>query len=71
MSTGITPGAPPGDDLVGYVTTLDVDPEARVWAAGEAAAMQRLRKHLFDQVGLPRSQAVVRGYWKQGRAGDD
>ena len=29
-----------------------------------------IRRHLFDEVGLPRSQAVVRGYWKHGRAGD-
>jgi NADPH-dependent ferric siderophore reductase len=38
-----------------------------VWAAGEAAAMQRLRRHLFDERGVPRSAAVVRGYWKRGR----
>jgi NADPH-dependent ferric siderophore reductase len=32
--------------------------------------MQRIRRYLFDEVGLPRAQAVVRGYWKHGRAGD-
>lgn len=37
----------------------------RVWAAGEAGAMQRLRKYLFDERGLERSRATVRGYWKQ------
>ena len=42
----------------------------RVWAAGEAAAVQRIRRHLFEQRGLTRTQAVVRGYWKHGRAGD-
>jgi NADPH-dependent ferric siderophore reductase len=44
--------------------------EARVWAAGEAAAMQRIRRHLFEERELPRRHAVVRGYWKAGRAGD-
>jgi NADPH-dependent ferric siderophore reductase len=44
-----------------------VAPTTQVWAAGEAAAMQRLRKHLFDDRGVPRSAAVVRGYWKRGR----
>jgi NADPH-dependent ferric siderophore reductase len=37
---------------------------------GEAAAMQRIRRHLFEDRGLPRSQASVRGYWKHGRSGD-
>jgi NADPH-dependent ferric siderophore reductase len=41
-----------------------------VWAAGEAAAVQRIRRHLFDDRGLPRAQTSVRGYWKHGRAGD-
>ena len=63
-------GAPPGDELVKAVVAADLDPAGRVWAAGEAAAMQRIRRHLFEARGLPRSQAVVRGYWKHGRGGD-
>ena len=39
--------------------------------AGEAAAVQRIRKHLFDERDLPRSHCTVRGYWKHGRAGSD
>jgi len=39
-----------------------------VWVAGEAASVQRIRKHLFDQRGMTRSAATVRGYWKQGRS---
>jgi NADPH-dependent ferric siderophore reductase len=62
-------GAAPGDALVPAVEATSLDPDVRVWAAGEAAAVQRLRRHLFEAVGLPRSQAVVRGYWKRGRAG--
>lgn len=63
-------GRAPGDALVEAVTALDVDRDTYVWAAGEAAAMQRIRRHLFETVGLPRHRAVVRGYWKRGRRGD-
>ena len=65
-----TPEAPPGDALVAAVVAAELGPDVRVWAAGEAAAVWRIRKHLFDAVGLPRSRAVVRGYWKVGRGGD-
>ncbi len=37
---------------------------AAIWCAGQAAAMQHVRKLLFQELGLPRSQGVVRGYWK-------
>ena len=63
-------GGEPGETLVHAVRDARIDPATRVWAAGEAAAMQRIRKHLFDACGLPRPQAVVRGYWKRGRGGD-
>jgi len=43
---------------------------ARLWVAGEAAGVQRVRRHLFEERGLPRGQASVRGYWKRGRSGD-
>jgi NADPH-dependent ferric siderophore reductase len=39
-------------------------PDTRVWVAGQAAAVQRLRKFLFDEASVPREHAVVRGYWK-------
>jgi len=38
--------------------------------AGEAAAVQRIRRHLFTERGVTRSHAAVRGYWKHGRTGD-
>ena len=60
-------GAAPGSELLGAIERADEMPEA-VWVAGEAAAMQRIRKHLFDQRGLSRAQATVRGYWKLGRS---
>lgn len=66
----LSAGAPPGDAMVRAVLDADVPAEARVWAAGEAAAVQRIRRHLFEERGMARSQASVRGYWKHGRAGD-
>ncbi|MDP9337001.1 MAG: siderophore-interacting protein [Actinomycetota bacterium] len=64
-------GAAPGDALVAAVREADLPPGARVWAAGEAAAMQRIRRHLFEERSWSRRQTTVRGYWKHGRAGDD
>lgn len=57
----------PGAALVDAVTGLDDVPSA-VWVAGEAAAVQKIRKHLFDERGMSRSEATVRGYWKHGRS---
>jgi NADPH-dependent ferric siderophore reductase len=66
----LPPGAPAGDALVAAVRGAELVPGTRVWVAGEAAAMQRIRGHLFDERGVPRVQITVRGYWKHGRSGD-
>jgi NADPH-dependent ferric siderophore reductase len=66
----LAPGAPPGDALGDAVRDMELPDGTRVWAAGEAAAVQRIRRHLFDDRGLSRAQTSVRGYWKHGRAGD-
>ena len=66
----MAPGTAPGDALVAAVSRAEIADGARVWVAGEAAAVQRIRRHLFAERGLTRAQAVVRGYWKQGRSGD-
>jgi NADPH-dependent ferric siderophore reductase len=63
-------GGRAGDALVAAVQAAEIPPDARVWAAGEAAAVQRIRKHLFEERGLSREQATIRGYWKHGRTGD-
>ncbi|MDQ3897774.1 MAG: siderophore-interacting protein [Actinomycetota bacterium] len=63
-------GAPPGDALVAAVLGVELGPDTRVWVAGEAAAVQRIRKHLFQELGIARPLTTVRGYWKHGRAGD-
>jgi NADPH-dependent ferric siderophore reductase len=60
-------GARPGDALTAAIESLGETPDA-VWVAGEAASVQRIRKHLFDARGMTRAAATVRGYWKQGRS---
>lgn len=59
----------PGATLLTAVRALPFADDAHIWVAGEAAGVQRIRRHLFDERGVERSRAVVRGYWKQGRAG--
>ena len=63
-------GSPPGDALVEAVRGADLVPGTRVWVAGEAAAVQRIRLYLFEECGMPRAQTSVRGYWKHGRSGN-
>jgi len=65
-----TTGDPPGEALVNAIRRAAIPEDARVWAAGEAAAMQRIRRHLFDERGIARAQTTIRGYWKVGRGGD-
>jgi NADPH-dependent ferric siderophore reductase len=62
------PDAPPGTALVDTVRAEPLTDETRLWVAGEAAAVQRIRKYAFDECAIPRSHAVIRGYWKHGRA---
>ena len=59
----------PGAGMTAAVADLSVADDLHVWAAGEAAGVQALRRVLFEEHGLPRSHAVVRGYWKHGRDG--
>jgi NADPH-dependent ferric siderophore reductase len=62
-------GAHPGDALVAAVTAAEISADTSVWAAGEAAAVQRVRRNLFEDRGFPRTRTTVRGYWKHGRRG--
>jgi len=66
----LAPGAAPGEALLEAVRGADILDGARVWVAGEAAAVQRIRRHLFDDRGVERARAAVRGYWKHGRTSD-
>lgn len=67
----VSSGPRPGDALGAAVAALELPDGVRIWAAGEAAGVHRLRAHLFAERGIPRAHAVVRGYWKVGRGGDD
>lgn len=58
---------PPGAALLEALQGTDWPLDTRIWAAGEAAAMQRLRRWLFGPRGVPRGHAHVRGYWVFGR----
>jgi NADPH-dependent ferric siderophore reductase len=64
----LPPGAPPGERLVAALRQEGLQPGTRVWVAGEAAAVQRIRRHLFEDRGLSHLEATVRGYWKHGRS---
>jgi NADPH-dependent ferric siderophore reductase len=61
----------PGRALVEAIKASTLTEGTRIWAAGEAAAMHQIRHHLFDERGLSRSVATVRGYWKHGRTGGE
>ncbi len=61
------PSAPPGTAIIDAVTSTVELPDA-VWVAGEAAAVQRIRTHLFDERGRTRANVTARGYWKHGRS---
>lgn len=61
----------PGEALVSAVRAAPIERGTRLWIAGEARAVQQIRRHLFGELGLPRAEATVRGYWKYGHAGDD
>jgi NADPH-dependent ferric siderophore reductase len=56
-----------GGGLLNAIGDIEIEPGLRIWAAGEAAAMFRIRRHLFDERGVARSRAAVRGYWKAER----
>jgi NADPH-dependent ferric siderophore reductase len=62
--------ASPGDALVAAVGGASLGADTRVWVTGEAGAVERIRRHLSGDRGLPRLHAWVRGYWKHGRSGD-
>jgi NADPH-dependent ferric siderophore reductase len=63
-------GAPPGDALVDAIVRAEPAEGTRVWVAGEAAAVQRVRRLLVGDRGFPRAHTSIRGYWKHGRRGE-
>jgi len=64
----LKPGDAPGTAMLAAIEAETIGPDARVWVAGEAAGVQRIRKHLAGK-DVDRRRTTVRGYWKVGRAG--
>lgn len=59
------PALPPLSGVVAAAEGIDsVGEHTHIWAAGEAAAVQAMRKHFLRGLGVPRSRASIRGYWK-------
>lgn len=42
-----------------------------VFAAGESATMKPIRRYLRRELGLPKGQVIIDGYWKRGTADHD
>ncbi len=55
----------PGSAMLPALRMASIAPGTKVWAAGEAATMYQVRKHLFEERGLDRGDATVQGYWKR------
>ncbi|MEM7142281.1 MAG: siderophore-interacting protein [Actinomycetota bacterium] len=62
----LSDGDAPGAALLPPVEAAEIGPDDRVWAAGEAAGVQKIRKHLAGR-DVPRHHTTVRGYWKVPR----
>lgn len=60
----------PDHELLEVVRSQDVDADVFVWAAGEASAIVPVRRHL-KELGLPKENRSLHGYWKRGDAGFD
>lgn len=63
----------PGDQVVSHVRSLDwaSDAGVHVWVSGESGMIQRIRRVLRVEQGLPREAVTVSGYWKLGESGID
>lgn len=60
-------GTGPGAALIEALRDTPIARGTRVWVAGEAGSLVQVRRLLFEERALPRSDATVRGYWKHGR----
>jgi NADPH-dependent ferric siderophore reductase len=58
-----------GDELYRAALGADIDKDTRVWVAGEAVAVRRIRKHFINERQVRLDALVTRGYWRLGEAG--
>jgi NADPH-dependent ferric siderophore reductase len=78
LAADLSPAAEPDLDDVDIETGIlwEVPPEPRgtagayAWLAGEAGVVKGLRRHLVQEVGLPRTSVAFMGYWREGRESD-
>ncbi|TDD57525.1 siderophore-interacting protein [Kribbella antibiotica] len=60
-----------GDSLVAAVEGLTLpEGDVQVFVHGEAGFVLRIRKHLFNDRGLPRDRVSISGYWRIGKNED-
>ena len=70
------PGADLDDVDIETGILWEVPPESRgaagtyAWLAGEAGVVKALRRHLVQEIGLPRTCVACMGYWREGRVSD-
>ncbi|MFK4790366.1 siderophore-interacting protein [Microbacterium sp. ZW T5_56] len=57
--------------LAALATLAPIDESTFVWAAGEATQLIPIRRHLRRELGLPKEQVIVDGYWRRGAADFD
>ncbi|NLU83528.1 siderophore-interacting protein [Rhodococcus sp. HNM0569] len=68
-----------GTSEPGTTTLLDdavraadfLDGEVFAWVAGEAGSLKPIRRYLTRELGLPKGQVKVDGYWRRGAADHD
>ncbi len=53
-----------GSVAVDHLALAELAEGTYIWAAGEAASMQSIRKYLFGDREFPRQRTTIRGYWK-------
>lgn len=54
-----------GEDLA---SRPEAGADCYAWIAGETDLVRRLRRHLVDDLGLPRQRVAFMGYWRRGVA---
>ncbi|WP_040168099.1 siderophore-interacting protein [Microbacterium gorillae] len=59
------------DEVIAVLTELGVAEDTFVWAAGEATELIPVRRYLRRELGLPKEQVSVDGYWRRGAADFD
>lgn len=53
-----------GNLAVHHLASTNLAAGTHIWAAGEAASMQAIRKYLFGDRDFARQSTTIRGYWK-------